>query len=489
MARRMQKHCKFLRRKTIVIFHILWYNTDEMIQKYKKLQVSLLAVLLVGSSVVTIVPGTEPMTGTMSVYAESTHASSPLVRQAERLSKRLRKFSLTTPSIPELTKALEHRQALLRRSATIALETIDGTPFAPWQVSLNRYPTWLQATFQYGKADFHVDRGAVIAYLTQNGIDGVIAPTAAILEAKSPDNRGTLRATTTGVAKPGYAFDVEEAATIAIEAITVSEPPKTLAIARAPGIVINRTGEDLGALTLLAEGRSNFAGSVPGRIANVRKGLKDHVNNVLVAPGETFFFNSTLGPVTTGAGWYMALAIFNGQDLVPVPGGGICQVATTAYRAILNAGLPIVKRKQHSLYVSYYEKHGVGLDATVYPGQQDLTFVNDTGNWLLIQAYSDGFEASVNIYGTPDGREVELVGPYFTANVPEDLLPNGLKRNEIAWSRTVTYSDGREQKEAILSRYKELPKSLAKKYIDLAIAEKEKEQAAHAAAPDKITMR
>ncbi len=461
-----------------------------MIQKNKNLQVSLLIILLMGSSIVTVLPSGQTTAAT-SAYAKSSEAATPLLRQAERLSRRLRKESFATPAITELVKALEHRQEMLRLSATIPLTSDDGTTFVPWQVTLNRYPTWLVAKFQYGMADFQVDRQVVVAYLQQNGIDGVIAPTAVVLEEKNVDARGTLRAQTTGVAKPGFAFDPEEAATIAVSSLTKSEPLKTLSISRAPGRIVNRTGEDLGTLTLLAEGRSNFAGSMPGRIANVRKGLKDHVNNVLVAPGETFSFNSTLGPVTIDAGWYMALAIFNGDQLVPVPGGGICQVSTTMYRAILHAGLPVVKRKQHSLYVSYYEKHGVGLDATIYPGQQDLTFMNDTGNWLLIQAYSDGYEASVNIYGTPDGRTASLAGPYFTANVPEGLLENGknLKKNEIAWTHTVTYADGREQKEIILSRYKELPKSLAKKYIDLEVAAQEQEQATHAAAPDSLTMR
>ena len=147
-------------------------------------------------------------------------------------------------------------------------------------------------------------------------------------------------------------------------------------------------------------------------------------------------------------------------------------MATTTYRAILLAGLPVVNRKAHSLYVSYYEKYGVGMDATVYPGQQDLTFTNDTGNFLLVQSYDDGFEARVNIYGTSDGRIVRMEGPYFATNAPEDLSVHdrSLAKNEIVWRQHITYG-GVTVTNTIVSRYKTIPLSIARKYSEEHIAE------------------
>jgi vancomycin resistance protein YoaR len=141
------------------------------------------------------------------------------------------------------------------------------------------------------------------------------------------------------------------------------------------------------------------------------------------------------------------------------PGGGICQASTTTYRAILNAGLPVIQRRSHSLYVTYYKEYGVGIDATIFPGSQDLTFINDTGNYLLIQAYTDGNEAYVNIYGTPDGRKVAMDGPFFSTNAPSDLIINNrsIRGNEIAWKHYVLYSNGELKTDTIVSAYKSLP--------------------------------
>jgi vancomycin resistance protein YoaR len=92
----------------------------------------------------------------------------------------------------------------------------------------------------------------------------------------------------------------------------------------------------------LSTGRSNFKGSGAGRKSNVRKALNERVNNIFVPAGAVFSFNDTLGTVSTGNGWQMALTIFDGVDLRPAPGGGICQASTTVYRAALAAGFPIM---------------------------------------------------------------------------------------------------------------------------------------------------
>lgn len=265
-------------------------------------------------------------------------------------------------------------------------------------------------------------------------------------------------------------MDTEATARSIREALEQNHAEIAVALLRTPGVVLNATNLDLGAMELLASGKSNFQGSGLGRIGNVRKGLNEHVNNVLVAPGETFSFNQTLGgSVDTNKGWFMAKIIMNGTELVEGPGGGICQVSTTVFRAALSAGLPIVKRRAHSLYVSYYEEYGLGIDATVFPGQQDFTFVNDTGNYLLVQAYDDGFDAVVNIYGTPDGRQVDLDGPYLYSNAPDGFTVNGkpLRSNEIAWKRSVIYSDGRAETYDLVSRYFQFPRRLLQEYASL----------------------
>jgi hypothetical protein len=287
------------------------------------------------------------------------------------------------------------------------------------------------------------------------------------------DEQGVPRVQTDCIAGPGFAYDFHTLAQVM--ALALSTGTGTV---RADAVVREVSPTMIAAdgsqpLTLLGVGRSTFQGSGVGRKANVRKGLNERLNNVWVPAGSTFSFNAVLGPkITAAAGWQMALTIFNGWELRSAPGGGICQVSTTLYRAVLLAGLPIVKQKSHSLFVTYYEAHGVGQDATVYPGEQDFEFLNDTGNPLLIQSWTEGDEATVNILGIPDGRETVLTGPYFASTAPEGLLVNGrkMRKNEIVWLRSVKKGAAAAPvQEVRVSQYQALPKSLPKRWAPTVI--------------------
>lgn len=229
----------------------------------------------------------------------------------------------------------------------------------------------------------------------------------------------------------------------------------TAVVDKSAGKIINESGYDLGPLELIATGLSNFETSPSGRDFNVRKALNEKINNILIPPGATFEFNDFLGPVTNSAGWQNSLAIFGGTNLRSVPGGGICQVATTVYRAALKAGLEIQKRKNHSLYVHYYVAHGDGLDATVYPGSQDLVFVNNTGSYILIEAYDSGYDAIVNFYGENDGRSITLSGPLTASNQTEEARSavGALSKRQITWKQIISWPDGRSKTNWILSSY------------------------------------
>ena len=137
------------------------------------------------------------------------------------------------------------------------------------------------------------------------------------------------------------------------------------------------------------------------------------------------------------------------------------------YRAVVQGGFPIVERRNHSIYVKYYEKYGVGLDAAIFPGVKDLKFENDTDAYLLIQTYIEGQEMIVNIYGVPTGRAVVLKGPFFKTNAPGGLLVRDrpLKDNEIAWIQHITFSNGTQQENLLVSQYRTgVPSSIAAKH-------------------------
>ncbi|HSX18614.1 MAG TPA: VanW family protein [Candidatus Saccharimonadales bacterium] len=169
----------------------------------------------------------------------------------------------------------------------------------------------------------------------------------------------------------------------------------------------------LGIRELIGKGVSYFGGSIANRAYNI--GLAaSRVNGTIVKAGEIFSFNKTVGEISGTTGYRQAYVISAGHTVLD-DGGGVCQVSTTLFRAALNTGLPIVARTAHAYRVGYYEQHGFkpGLDATVFSPSVDFAFKNDTDHAILVQAIYDGVNArlEVDIYGTTDGRRVELSDP------------------------------------------------------------------------------
>ena len=90
------------------------------------------------------------------------------------------------------------------------------------------------------------------------------------------------------------------------------------------------------------------------------------------------------------------------------PGGGICQVSTTVFRAAYAAGLPIVERYNHGYIVDWYGEPG--LDATIFTPTVDFRFRNDTGAYLLVESVVDALNGTItiNLWGTRPNREVTI---------------------------------------------------------------------------------
>lgn len=176
-------------------------------------------------------------------------------------------------------------------------------------------------------------------------------------------------------------------------------------------LISTKQANSFGIREKISSGYSEFAGSIPGRIHNVALAASKF-NGVLIAPGETFSFNKTVGDISAATGYQSAYIIKDGKTVMG-DGGGVCQVSTTLFRAALNAGLPIVERHAHSYRVHYYEEGGfkAGLDATVFNPSNDLKFINDTGNYILIQTKTDtqNLTLTFDLYGVSDGRKAEIL--------------------------------------------------------------------------------
>ncbi|MFH1012391.1 MAG: VanW family protein [Candidatus Peregrinibacteria bacterium] len=197
---------------------------------------------------------------------------------------------------------------------------------------------------------------------------------------------------------------------------------------------------------LVSLGQSSYQyGNESNRVHNIKRALELEDLTVVDA-GEVFSYNKVLGWVTYEKGFVNGQVIF-GDGLANVAGGGVCQTSTTMFRAIVNAGLPVTERINHSWDVHYYQDwHGV--DATVYPpGKIDLGFLNDMPGPILVHSYTDDTNemAYFELYGTSDGRTVR------TETVQNYKVGAGRK---IVTNWEVTYPDGVVDQRQIVSRYK-----------------------------------
>ena len=134
------------------------------------------------------------------------------------------------------------------------------------------------------------------------------------------------------------------------------------------------------------------------------------MNVIELKPGKTFSYNTKTGSRTEKNGWALANAIYQGSHR-PEAGGGVCQLSTTMYNALLLANVKIVSRRAHSMQVDYVPD---GWDATVDDGHIDFKFQNNTGSTLYVFCYiTKNAESSrkkdihVEVYGKafPTGTE------------------------------------------------------------------------------------
>jgi len=219
--------------------------------------------------------------------------------------------------------------------------------------------------------------------------------------------------------------------------------------------------EKYGILSLIGEGTSHFAGSTAERIHNIILAA-GNISGSLVPPGAVYSMNKSVGPIDYQHGFKSAFIIKGGRTVLG-EGGGVCQTSTTLFRAILNSGLPIVSRYPHAYRVGYYEQDmPVGFDAAVFQPSWDFKFKNDTNAYVLIQAHSNLSENSLTfkIYGTPDGRSVEISEPVVTDQSPpppplyedDPSLPKGVVRqvDYAAWGATATFTRTVRKEDTIL---------------------------------------
>lgn len=309
-----------------------------------------------------------------------------------------------------------------------------------WQITQQQLLDWLVADSSHLPAptnllqsyykipselsDFKLERSQVVDYLNS---------VAKEVDQEPVDAQLTVSAGKVVVAKPshsGQKLDTNRTAELVMQAINNKQ---TTPVA----LVVNTTkaevGDDIASLglnELISEGVTYFPGSPANRLQNVRVG-QSKFNGVLLKPNQVFSFGEILGDVGPEQGYTPGLIIL-GDHEEKAYGGGLCQVSSTAYRAALLAGLPILQRTNHAFAISYYTApFGVpGVDATIYYPQVDMKFRNDTGHYILIQTEMVGTTLKFRYYGTKT-KSGEIRGPFYVTGSSDATKP----------SQTVFYRD------------------------------------------------
>ncbi len=283
------------------------------------------------------------------------------------------------------------------------------------------------------------------------------------------------RVTEFGPSSDGVELDLE-ATRIAILALIQSAGKEAPLIIKTASADL-KIGDlnSLGIEELLGVGVSNFRGSPRNRIKNIQNGAR-LLNGLLIKPGEEFSLLAALRPFTAENGFLPELVI-KGDKITPEIGGGLCQIGTTTFRATMNSGLPITRRRNHSLVVSYYNdpaNRNPGTDATIYDPAPDFRFINDTGTHLLLTTEIDleNFELRFYFWGRGDGRRGYYSAPEVTRWLPvgstvfietTDLSPGEKKCQakhpgaDARFTYTIARPDGVKQETVYESHYRPLP--------------------------------
>lgn len=363
------------------------------------------------------------------------------------------------PAVDE--KAILSNKAALENYAASPLKLTAGDK--TWDVAVKEIISWLSypsnttTTVRRAEAmqDFYppIENQAQFE-LDQARIKHFLGDIASKINVSAQDAELTIegdRATVFKQSRDGKKLDIDkstEAIVSALNSAAKDNRTAALSVATTKAAVNDENINNLGIKELLSEGVSYFPGSSAARLTNVRVG-SSRFHGVLLKPGETFSFGGILGDVGPEQGYAKSYVILDGKQGTDY-GGGLCQVSSTAFRAALLAGLPILERHNHAFAVSYYtQPYGVpGVDATIYYPQVDFKFKNDTGAHILIQTELKGTTLKFKFYGTKTKHGV-IRGPQFISGSNDANQPS----QTVFWRDVVT-NDQVTKTDTFNTRYK-----------------------------------
>ncbi|MBN2247318.1 MAG: VanW family protein [Coriobacteriia bacterium] len=362
------------------------------------------------------------------------------------------------PAIDEARSEAAYEAARRMVSAALELYYEDRT----WRIESSTIGGWIDFRSMEG-----TDGPVLEAYIASDEVSATILPLVAEVgrPAKNASFSTSAGTVTIVPAEDGLVADaVDLTAKLEVLLTGDAERRAELTMRRVEADLTTEEAGQLGIVERISTFTTEYSASNKPRVNNIHT-LADALDNTLVAPGETFSFNGTVGERTAAKGYEEAPAIVNGK-LVPQLGGGICQVNTTLFNAVFFSGLPVVERRNHSQYISHYPK---GRDATVSWGGPDFKFQNDTPDWILIATGYTNSSVTISIYGTDPGYEVSYdTGPWTNLvdppirEVQDPTLPvgtrvideRGVSGRTIVVTRVVTKGGAEVRRDSFKSVYR-----------------------------------
>lgn len=248
-------------------------------------------------------------------------------------------------------------------------------------------------------------------------------------------------------------------------AATVAEPYAfEITSSNAPGALTFDQACELGILTVIGEYTTEFSNyeGTENRNHNIMTAADLLDGSIVEADGGVWSFNDTSGDTTKDPPFASAGSIIDGEHVDSI-GGGICQVATTVFNAVYEAGLPIVERHNHTEHMHSYPD---GRDAAVSYGEWDLKWKNDLPSDIVLRLSYTDHSVTAKLYSVYTGRVVTFVqsewteGDTYTTKFEEDewmyagqyyTKTAGENGSSISVTRTVVDASGKELSHEIMN--------------------------------------
>lgn len=327
---------------------------------------------------------------------------------------------------PVITK--DEAQGLIERAKELAGHEVEIVgPNESIKISSDKLGTSIKLKKKLEKKGFlRSELGPAYVSFDEEEVKDILQENLNELNIAAVDAKFTISAgqiTLTSPSKTGKEIKMEESLSLIVDKLEQGQSKITLpSKVQEPSISAQSSADiqKIGIKELIGTATTDFRKSPSNRVHNIETGVK-YISGAILKPAEEFSTVKRLGSIDQ-AGGYLPELVIKENETTPEFGGGLCQVSTTLFRAAMQSGLKITERHNHSYRVSYYEPP-VGMDATIYSPRPDFKFVNDTDSHILIYGHIEGTKITFDIYGTKDGRQVEITDPtvYDITDPPEPI--------------------------------------------------------------------